>query len=97
RFFRQIRQKLIKQENVRKYLWYALGEILLVMIGILLALQVNNWNENRKEKNYEHRMLTELSVALVNDIGNFRLLEDMMSNLEESIFYLTAASNMDDR
>jgi hypothetical protein len=97
RFFRQIRKKLIKQENVRKYLWYALGEILLVMIGILLALQVNNWNENRKEKIYEHRMLIELSVALVNDIGNFRLLEDMISNLEESIFYLTDASNMDDR
>lgn len=48
RFFRKIRQSLIENGNTRKYFWYALGEILLVMIGILLALQVNNWNEQRK-------------------------------------------------
>tara|TARA_R110002126_G_scaffold100830_7_gene232578 strand:- start:4687 stop:5391 length:705 start_codon:yes stop_codon:yes gene_type:complete len=82
---------------MRKYIWYALGEILLVVIGILIALQINNLNENRKEKNYELRMLTELSVALVNDIDNFRLFEDLISGWEESIFYLTDASNMEDR
>lgn len=47
-FFRKIRQTLLGQNKVRRYLVYALGEIALVMIGILLALQVNNWNEERK-------------------------------------------------
>lgn len=43
RFFRQIRKKLMEQKKIRTYLFYAIGEIALVMIGILLALQVNNW------------------------------------------------------
>ena len=51
RIFRLIRRKLIEEENARKYFWYALGEVLLVMIGILLALQVNNWNSQRNENN----------------------------------------------
>jgi hypothetical protein len=45
KFFRTIRKKLIEQNNVRKYMLYAIGEILLVVIGIFIALQVNNWNE----------------------------------------------------
>jgi len=48
RFFRQIRKTLIEQDNIRKYLLFAIGEILLVVIGIFIALQVNNWNEERK-------------------------------------------------
>ena len=47
-FLRKIRQKLIAQNKLTRYLVYALGEILLVVIGILIALQVNNWNEERK-------------------------------------------------
>jgi hypothetical protein len=45
----------MEQNNTRKYLQYALGEVILVMIGILLALQVNNWNENRKDRIKEQR------------------------------------------
>ena len=47
---------------MRKYLVYAIGEILLVMIGILLALQVNNWNEQRKERNTEVAYLISLKT-----------------------------------
>ena len=50
KFFRKIRQQLLGEAKTGKYLKYALGEILLVMIGILLALQVNNWNEFRKDR-----------------------------------------------
>lgn len=50
KFFRRIRKKLIEREKFRKYIFYALGEILLVVIGILIALQVNNWNEERKQQ-----------------------------------------------
>jgi len=52
-FFRKIRVKLIKEKNLKKYLAYAIGEILLVMIGILLAMQINNWNTKRIEKSVE--------------------------------------------
>lgn len=60
RFFRTIRQRLLTENRFSKYLLYALGEIVLVMIGILLALQVNAWNEGRKDRRYERKMLGEL-------------------------------------
>jgi len=51
KFFRKIRQNLLSEGKTGKYFKYAIGEIVLVVIGILIALQINNWNENRKEKN----------------------------------------------
>jgi len=48
KFFRHIRQNLIMENRTSQYLKYAIGEIVLVVIGILIALQINNWNENRK-------------------------------------------------
>ncbi len=60
KFFRHIRKQLLTENKFSKYLLYAIGEIALVMIGILLALQVNNWNEEQKIKKIEKRMLEEL-------------------------------------
>lgn len=60
KFFRNIRQRMLIENKVSRYLLYALGEIALVMIGILLALQVNNWNELEKEKKEEQKLLTDL-------------------------------------
>jgi hypothetical protein len=59
-FLRRIRRNLLNTGATRKYLIYAVGEILLVMIGILLALQVNNWNEVRKLRIDEIRLLQDL-------------------------------------
>ena len=59
-FFRLIRQGLIKENRLRKYLLYALGEIILVVIGILFALQVNNWNQQRKKDKVEQNALINL-------------------------------------
>ncbi|NNK82128.1 MAG: hypothetical protein HKO92_03275 [Flavobacteriaceae bacterium] len=53
KLFRKIRQKLINQGNLKRYIPYAIGEILLVMIGILLAFQVSKWNDNRIKKDNE--------------------------------------------
>ena len=59
-FLRRLRSSLIEENHLRKYLVYAVGEILLVMIGILLALQVNNWNQNRKDRIAEQEIVVEL-------------------------------------
>lgn len=53
KLFRNVRQGFVEQGNVKKYIPYAIGEILLVMIGILLAFQVSTWNDNRIKKNNE--------------------------------------------
>ncbi len=60
RFFSKIRYKLATENKAAKYIRYAIGEILLVVIGILIALQVNNWNEHRKQKIQEKNYLEQL-------------------------------------
>lgn len=60
--FKNIRRFLLKQNRVKSYLLYAIGEIVLVVIGILIALQVNNWNENRKTKIEEKKLLNQLEI-----------------------------------
>lgn len=74
KFFRRIRKDLLSEEKtgkpalpVGRYLNYALGEIILVVIGILIALQINNWNEAKKAKKFELKMLEELRQALSAD------------------------------
>lgn len=79
KFFRGIRQKLVAQESTRKYILYAFGEILLVVIGILLALQVNNWNEQRKEADLAETYLIALKEDLALDIENFEFQIDDLS------------------
>ena len=69
----------MEQNNVRKYFLYALGEIALVMIGILLALQVNNWNEERKKMDLAESYLTALEEDLILDIENFEFQIDDLS------------------
>lgn len=65
--FRIIRQKLLTQNRITQYLAYAIGEIALVMIGILLALRVNNWNENRKAQIFERDILSLIDQNLSRD------------------------------
>ena len=62
--FRRIRQKLIDSGSVTKYLFYAVGEILLVVMGILLALQINTWNEERKFRQQQYGLLKDLAADL---------------------------------
>ena len=67
KFWRKIRRKLIDTANLKKYLVYTFGEILLVMVGILLALQVNNWNEGRKQNLKEIDILKNIISDLRQD------------------------------
>lgn len=80
KFFRKIRQKLLTENKVSKYLFYAFGEIMLVMIGILLALQVNNWNQDRisrqLEKIYLKNFLLDLKTDSLCLARNYKTLND---------------------
>ena len=79
-FFKKLRKRFADDNKPMKYTRYAIGEIVLVVIGILIALQINNWNENHKLKLFEHKMLKELKVALEMDL----------SDIEENIFFNSA-------
>ena len=63
-FFRKIRKKMADDNKPLKYLRYALGEVLLIVIGILIALSINNWNTNRNKKEYEQFYIQ----GMINDI-----------------------------
>lgn len=67
KFFRKIRQQLLTENKLSKYLVYAIGEIVLVVIGILIALQINNWNENRKTNIKIKNSLIALKSDLTQD------------------------------
>ena len=67
KLFRKIRQTLIKEGNLKRYLLYAIGEILLVMIGISLAFQLDNWNDNRIKKNAEIRYYENIRDQIADD------------------------------
>ena len=66
-FLRKIRKSLIESGPARKYILYAIGEIALVVIGILIALQINNWNENNKTESKVNDLLLALKADLVQD------------------------------
>lgn len=66
--FRRVRQRFIESGSVTKYLLYAVGEILLVVIGILIALQVNNWNEERKDRARENVLKEQLALEFRRDL-----------------------------
>ncbi|PNQ72542.1 hypothetical protein C1T31_10320 [Hanstruepera neustonica] len=66
-FFRKIRQNLLTEGKTVKYLKYALGEIILVVIGILIALQINNWNEGKKNQAKETLLIKNIVEDLKSD------------------------------
>lgn len=74
-FFRKKRKKMAADNNTLKYARYAIGEIVLVVVGILIALQINNWNENQKKAALELDILKEVRNGLTTD------LEDAIFNL----------------
>jgi hypothetical protein len=82
KFLRNIRKKLLDEGNTGKYIKYAIGEIILVVIGILIALQINNWNENQKSKKIENEYL----VKLYDDISLMqKMYNDEIKNYPKTI------------
>jgi len=93
KFFRKIRQNLLSEGKTGKYFKYAIGEIVLVVIGILIALSINNWNEESKSKDFEIKMLSEIRNSLNQDLtfftnhlkGRNEQLGKCISKLEKAI------------
>jgi len=82
KFFRQIRYKLMETGKTGKYFKYAIGEIILVVIGILIALQINNLNEKRKETKLSQEYLIGINNDLKKDIKNVdRILKDKILSI----------------
>ena len=79
RLFRNIRSGTLSNRETRKYLGYSVGELILVVIGILIALQINNWNEDR----IEQREITEFAHALIKDLeSDVKMVESITAQME---------------
>jgi hypothetical protein len=68
KFFRKIRQNLLSEGKNGKYFKYAIGEIILVVIGILIALQINNWSKEKQNRNQEQILLQQLLIEYKNNL-----------------------------
>jgi hypothetical protein len=79
KFFRKIRQNLLMENKTEKYFKYAIGEIVLVVIGILIALQVSNWNKLRVEQNIMNAYYTKLVTTLKTDIKEQNITNDKLN------------------
>lgn len=84
KIFKQIRRKLTAENNVAKYLRYAIGEVMLVVIGILIALQINNWNEQSKTSKLEIKILKELQSNLTLDLKEVQDDIGYMDNINKA-------------
>ena len=93
KFFRRIRKQLLTENKFSKYLLYAIGEIVLVVVGILIALSINNWNEWKKERIKEREILIDMAEnletnikALDDDIEYLHLLNKSSEIIISSIY-----------
>jgi len=80
KFFRHIRKDLMETGKTGKYFKYAIGEIILVVIGILIALQINNWNEVKKANEKETHALNEIISDLDNNIESLTTIKTRETN-----------------
>jgi hypothetical protein len=90
KFFRRIRQKLLTENKFSKYMIYAIGEIILVVIGILIALQINNWNSYTKDRQKEKIYLNNIKRDLNNQLF---LLEDRQTGETSTLDALQNVNN----
>lgn len=96
KLFRNIRQTFIMENNTSNYLKYAIGEIVLVMVGILLALQVNNWNQNRNAEKELWGYLSNIKLNIKNDLKqatDFNFLRDRLANNTQNFWRLRSKTD----
>ena len=88
KFFRQIRYKLMSENKTSKYLKYAVGEILLVVIGILIALSINNWNQNKREQATLDGYLNSISNNIREDLNKIDFMRQQRINTMNRVPYM---------
>ncbi|WP_370479824.1 DUF6090 family protein [Tamlana flava] len=88
KFFRKIRQNLLSEGKTSKYFKYAIGEIILVVIGILIALQINNWNQVRKEYKETNILLKNLKLNVEEYIKNLKELQESIEIRKDYADYI---------
>lgn len=92
KFFRNIRKSLLTEGKTSKYLKYALGEIILVVIGILIALQINTWNKQKEEHKLQLKILEEIAVNLNFDLEEIQedisIMNDINAACNNVNYYL---------
>ena len=79
KFFRRIRKQLLGEGKIGNYLKYAIGEVVLVAIGILMALQINNWNEKRLNSILEQELMFNLISDIEVDIINLKYQDSVLA------------------
>ena len=97
KFFRKIRQTLLTENKFSKYLLYAIGEIVLVVIGILIALQINNFNEQRKDSEKEQVILKQLKEDYETDLIQLKQKMEMRNEIVSSAFNVLKAIDNPDK
>ena len=84
-FLRRIRHKMMTEDKINYYVIYAIGEVVLVVIGILIALQIDNWNDRAKERAVEIKILQEIKNNLENDLVEIRSDIETMDSVNIAI------------
>lgn len=92
KLFNAVRRKMLNENKIGRYLKYAIGEIILVMIGILLALQVSNWNTNRELKKEELKVLKSLKQEFEENLINFDIAYNFHLNRKKGIELMMASN-----
>ena len=97
KFFRKIRQNLLTENKFSKYMLYAIGEIILVVIGILIALQINNFNEQRKDREKEQVVLKQLKEDYETDLNQLKQKMEMRDEIVLSALNVLKAIDYPDK
>nr|WP_298995693.1 DUF6090 family protein [uncultured Allomuricauda sp.] len=99
RFFRKLRQNLLSENKFSQYVLYAVGEIILVVIGILIALQINDYSEHNKQRKLERLLLSNLSKDVELDIrqieNNTKLSRERLGRLDSLVQLLKTPESID--
>jgi hypothetical protein len=93
RLFKKVRQDLLSENNYSLYLLYATGEIFLVIVGIIIALQIDNWNETRKGLNDELQLYSDLLEDLNSENYNIESHINMVNSYDELHFHVYNEAN----
>ncbi len=97
-YYRKIRKKLAENNRPMKYLRYAIGEIVLVVVGILIAIQINNWNQERIQKEELDGLLQSIANGVKSDVRTLNLLATARENIvikADSIYRTFIATDRD--